>query len=363
MKNLRFTYLSCVLVALALFIPLKAMEPSAEKFNTYKGVAITAENLMNFAPEMSSEVPELQDSMTKWVNKNPDFITAVVRQPGSLNSLGQKMARANAHFAKKDDSDAQTSEQKIKNLSNNNYVFESVDPNYLAKVSGPVNRYLLQTYAKAYAKSGGFAQYRTYSDAEILAQGWDLETIKTYQTASRLFYWLRAKEAIETQSLTEIEIPQMYLMPLDTTTTPHDENCMVLERKIGSFNPGEESATILSINAPDMLTILNKDRLVQLMKVMKYAGLWNVSNNILYNTQTRKLNLVDFEQPNTLRPHELWNANTARYGHSICTGMQELCGMLPKGSPQREVAVEFIVNDKDITGAYNYSYDLEPKIK
>jgi hypothetical protein len=214
----------------------------------------------------------------------------------------------------------------VNNVSKFNYV--SFLFGYVIKSAGWRNRLALK-YSNSDIKKKNLSK-------DDVQNVWK-NSIKTYQTASRFFYYLRLIEAKDTYNLSKVEIPKTYLVKFNKKKSNEDGNTFFVQERLS-----DEEYMPLNIIKDKSILLLGKNKkgdvLAQLLVAIKYAGLWDLSDgNVLVNKKTGSLALIDLEQPNTMKLEQSWNKMTEkdkkdknnlpdRYLHSVTSGIQFLYG-------------------------------------
>lgn len=112
----------------------------------------------------------------------------------------------------------------------------------------------------------------------------------TYQTVSRMPYWLMVKEAIEKFKLDRIALPKMYLVRMPgRPAVVNDSNYVIVEENTG----GRQLDKATDLLDPE----LNR----QYEIAVKYADLWDNSEPN-FRIKDGVIYPVDTEQPNNQRP-------------------------------------------------------------
>lgn len=120
---------------------------------------------------------------------------------------------------------------------------------------------------------------------------------RTYQTISRMPYWLMIQEAIEKLNLKRIKLPKMYLVHIPGRPVEvNDSNYVIVEENIGGRISGSQRyvhETEMLMNDPEVKH--------EFEMVKKYADLWD-NSAANYHVNNGTLYPIDTEQPNNQRP-------------------------------------------------------------
>lgn len=293
---------------------------------------ITAHNLYSHVPHGSLM---LQHKVRSWFTTNKDAWQVFVEQPGGIRDYCIKQAKIDDVIADKD-LDAPPSQQYHANIL---FALPNA-PEWLVKISGPVNRARLQEAN----------QDKDYGRVDLVDT---TKMVPTYQTASRSMGAVKLKEAIKKYKLDELEPIECCLW--SPTKQCNDTQCVVLEKRIAHLKLLKE------YSQQELATLLTEKKIGQLLLAAKHVGLWNLTDdNIGVNTVTGKLVLFDLEQPNTTKVVQQFNKDEKRYLHNVNSGVQSLYQILPIGSKMRDDVEAWARRDSEIMSADNNANDLLP---
>ncbi len=243
---------------------------------------------------------------------------------------------------------------------------------YVEKVSGLVNRYHLVRARNNLMKEN--KKWITHTKMYYLIRHFlegkqGVPTVfpiltNTYQTASRMFYHLRIMDTIKRCKLEYIARPKSYLIDVTGGTNSDDKHCAFYEKELSKdFKPLN-----FYLKKKNLLKkVLPEKSFKELLIVIRETGLWNFNGkNIMININTGKIVPVDTEQPNTMKPNQLFNCDWNklkgkqsrhnRYLHNVIAGLMSLydrfrsvnafeyCGMIR----------EFTANTRSLYGASTY---------
>lgn len=154
---------------------------------------------------------------------------------------------------------------------------------------------------------------------------------RTFQTISRMVYWLRAKHAQEELHLDRICLPLKYLMHIPGRPTVIDDtNYVVVAEKLSGVVP------ILETNL-----LGDKEVVAQLTHIIIRASLYDIHNNNVL-AKDGKACLIDFEQPNACKPSEFGCENPTAKGIS---GLKKLIKQYAQKTKQDLSSLESLVTD------------------
>lgn len=160
---------------------------------------------------------------------------------------------------------------------------------------------------------------------------------RTFQTISRMYYWLLAKRAKEELHLDRIGLPHKYLFHIPgRPTTLDDTNYVVIVEKISDARP---------ILHTDLLE--DREVVAQLAHIIVRASLWDIhGENIL--VKDGKAYLIDFEQINACKPSEFGRKDL--YGAGIA-GLKTLIRKRAHKTRRNLMPLENLVTE--IADSYN----------
>jgi len=246
------------------------------------------------------KIPMLpKEDLTKindWLLKERDLIGSLVIQDGSLADYSVIHKNNNELMQTKG----------IVNYSRSNYVFVCpAAPQYMIKISGPVNRLVNMIVADNKRPT-------TIEDDEIKA----LKRVTTYQTISSLptyYFYLRFRSTMPSKY---VYIPQTYLLKLPgASDIIADVNYIIVQERVALIEKPE---------AEKRITQLNDEQMKELIAVIASCGLWDIKNKI-HIAQDGRLVIVDLEQPNISNPIKGLNIqDTNRFYHNVFCGLDSL---------------------------------------
>lgn len=172
--------------------------------------------------------------------------------------------------------------------------------------------------------------------------------IETYNIASRVFHRNRFQEAIEKFKLDTLEIPPASYIINVNPKEPNsfvDRNVVLVQKILKGYKPLDFYVK----NKDKLDEVFTQEALTQLLRALKYAGVWDISGkNILANPNSKKLTYVDFEHNRDIEPDELFNASNERRKNNLCRLVLELLRRFVGANSQRATVFTFIQNNKEI---------------
>lgn len=270
---------------LSITVNLCAMEQPEQKFthNTYNGVPITADNILELTPDMPHDMlPHAKE----WIEKHATKVKQWTKTP----QLTSHIWAITRHYLNQLDALAH-----YKNRSKGSNLALDIDNNTIIKISSLTNR-LYTLYKLTTDKDPCWDSEkktdRYFKDFPI--QQMTSSGKPTFQHISILAHYLRLKE----KNLHNIKTVDSYPLHIPgQPTKAADENYVIVQPKYGKNIielrdlPLEEQTAIINNLSPETLA--------ELHEAIKYAALWDVGNNIMVNrNHTNELWYGDLEQPN-----------------------------------------------------------------
>jgi len=269
--------------------------------NTYHGVPITAQTILELTP---SPTVTLQHAITVWLYAYKPLIMALVHAPvhDAPNVLKERSDVLNECIRS----------CGLQNVSKWNFVMPvelTVDgelKRYLVKIAGPVNR--RENYNKLLGKSASsviaLSEYQSLVATHRTA---------TYQHISRVACWLRLREWYMQNLQAQIFVPRVYLIHIPgQPSMVSDENYIVLEEWVNS------------IGTPDTHPHIFLAALSDLKRAAAYAGLWDIASKQFVITQDNKVAPIDFELPHDCNPEDFFNGNAEKCAVIVRAGQNGL---------------------------------------
>jgi len=283
----------------------------------FRGCSVTPNNLYRLSPKMPRV---LERKVRRWFERNKDVWKTVVRQDGPFRAYKKKDKKSRTLLMKKGANLCPGSQNFV-------FVFPE-DSQWIVKISGPVNRASLQVAN----------QNLPYGCVDLVNKKF---LVSTCQTASRMFYLLKLKEAIKKYKLDKIETVQGYLW--SPYCSCDDKKSVYIEKIL------KNHILLKDCSAKKLDEVLTFERVRQLLIAAKHAGLWDLTaENIAINKKNKKLVVLDTEQPNTTKPSQLFNKDKKRYKHNITCGAQSLYKTLAvRKLKARHHVVRFMEKDRD----------------
>lgn len=282
---------SVMLIVLLCYSPLSlSNEIDYNSGNTYQGQEITAENILQLIPEPPHE---LEAKVQTYLKQKP-ILANIISGADYYNKI---MFFDKAPFTL--DFQPDTPDRPIVDLyfkTMESYIRQAGLPtkpgqnfviplgDHIIKASGFFNR---RENINAYLRQTDPTQTHGKTILPAQLEKFNKEVGKTYQTISRVAYWLRLKELKETLNLDRICLPDKYLVHIPGRPLQVDDtNYVVAETALDDAVPFDQTDLAQD---PEVIQ--------QLTQAIGYAHLWDInSRNILVSGD--KACIVDTEQPN-----------------------------------------------------------------
>lgn len=282
---------------------------------TYKGQVITPYNILQLSPKTPAE---LEKKVQSFLRSKPDLIYLFsgqayyqklpfygkapfafnfrqmdVHMRGFFESIATAIARANAGIQI-----PKNPQQKYNRVLANFTVF--MGPDWVIKSSGFLNR-----RANILHEVGMDNRDPELPQEKLDAFIKDFGP-KTYQTISRMAYWLMVKEGIEKFKLDRIKLPKMYLVHIPGRPTEvNDSNYVIVEENIGGAIAGGQRY----ITETEIMKDPEVKRQYEI--IQRYADLWD-NSAANYHVKDGILYPVDTEQPNNQKPSNFFWKDRAK---------------------------------------------------
>ena len=185
--------------------------------------------------------------------------------------------------------------------------------------------------------------------------------VNSYNIANRVFSCKRFEEAIDTFGLDKLEKPpRSYIMNVSDTSPDScaDKDVVLLQEIIQENVP----FSVFLENRELLNQVFTYDAVKQLLKAMKYAGLWDVTgDNIQVNRKTKKITYIDFEPKNDILPDQWFNNSEYKRRMNLGYLMLQFTKRFEPGTPQRAAVDSFINENCDIDIAW-YNREFNKKM-
>lgn len=302
---------------------------------------VTIETLLELAPPMPKK---LETYIATFFKKHPKILSIISGEsyyhplPGAhhapfsmdFHHLSSKDKKFISHL-KKSVSDIKQNIAKQNYHSGYNNLVIDVDDHWLIKTSSLFNRRANILHEMGLSHTSSKLPPAKLKEFITTKGG------RTFQTISRMVYWLRAKQAQAALHLDRIGLPQKYLMHIPGRPTVIDDtNYVIVAEKLSGVVP------ILQTNLLE-----DKEVVTQLTHMILRASLFDIhSDNVL--AKNGKAFLIDFEQPNACKPSEF---GCKSLGGNGIAGLKKLIRQYSQQTKQDLSSLENLVTE--IVNAYN----------
>ena len=308
--------LLCVSIALASLSTHTMELKKSGNYNTYKGIPLTSESILQFLPHMPEE---LSKEVLSWVASNKSKLMYAASMP---------KIKSESEVRSVEESNKQFVQSVNVNYSNkgSNYIFTPEGQPFVAKLSR-VSSKILSLFSLIHKKD-------PYRDAETKAARFYSDQLlnelassdqPTYQHVSAIAHYLRLKEYNEKHAsdTTGLHPLSTYLALLDeNNSTFCDKNYLTVQEiapshivPFSTLDHQEKSTALGSIN---------DQALRQIHGAIQYAALWDIKGNVWVNkNNSQSLVITDLEQPNNSGPFFYSDPKKGRskYNHDVWAGL------------------------------------------
>jgi hypothetical protein len=297
--------------------------------NTYKSIPIEPGTILALAPKVPKKIKR---SVLKWVENHKDILKQLLANNYPFSKCKRKREADNELLRL----------YGIVNWSQWNYimpltVYEEQD--YCIQLSGPIIR------------RGNIATYNGTCCDDMVAEDIDaLTIIPTYQTLSRLAYYLRFVEFCQRERPSSLATLPTYVLyvPWATGNRCDDEHIIIIQKVLRNG---------VQLDLSGKLYNLTNTELTELFKMVKYVGYWdNFKKNIF--TVNGMLYILDLEQPGNSSPLDFFHKNRSKYEWNTVGGIKEIADLIRPHSEQYLFFRQLVLNDPDLK-QFTYYYLLQ----
>ena len=305
MKTVKTVIKQLITGALCTFTTLQAGPVCVP--DAIKGVKITPDTLAQLSPQVPRQ---LQKQLDSWLNE--DQTRMLLDRLTEFSALENWQEDRNGALALMAD-------LGYENLSDNNYVAYIPDLDFIFKIDGQGNRLVSMLATKGIVLDPAQQtdeNIRAYVSANLP------EALPTYQTASRMAYYLLLKDRMRKKGYRHVHVPESYMVHVPGKPEGvADGNVLIVQRKI----PHTEKLMKGSNAASD----LSKGVLKELYDAVVSLGLWNIDNNILLHKNgsvylTCSIDLVGLAQPRNSSAKDFFHKSKERFDENVYVGLQHL---------------------------------------
>lgn len=323
-----------------------AADTSADAPTTFKGQYITAENLHLLGEPLPNEVA-----------------TELQRLHPALTALCKNVPQQS------DWTTIRNTPEFQENKSRHNKAFELLL--YMLKISGFSNRLQSMLITKGvwpgqWGSAGAVGIVVVHGTQAVpLAQVLP-EFIPTYQTASRLRNYLLCTEVIRQKGLQAVQVPQTFLHLLDPTQPPHDENSVIIEKKINAPRLERKNLNdnLTDMHVKELFALIEEVGLWTLVKgnyelTKPEASAWHIDD--ILRDDAGVLYLIDLEQPNNSSPEHFFERNNVEHHGNIKSGIEQLA-VLCAHDPKKVALLTELVHASEKINSIRFSQRFKNEI-
>ena len=324
------------------FLTLWGMQEAPHYYN---GTIINAQTIVQLAPQAPTDI---LDHVQTWLSNNKSLVSAALGYEALIGSMKPFHDKTNGVLT----------QLGSPNKSPYNYVFDVPQSQLIMKIAGHCNRkYNLMVMAEylKYPNDSFNAEHYNYSrqlttgDFNLFGQNLNdnefdvlnssigytapatellshpdyqkmqerlLATAqtgsprysapKTYQTISRMAYYLLFLDAQQRVGFNHIVAPQMHLIHIPSRPEiVSDRNYVIVEKKIHNLQP---------------LGAVSDEEKKELHNVVEATGLFNLTKDNVMRTEKGKIVVLDWEQPNNSNPRHFFHKAYDRFENNMNAG-------------------------------------------
>jgi len=323
---------------------LVKLHKKAQHFNNTK---ITPEFLVEYS---QNNLPgSLKKSIQKFLKKKKKLINCLTQH---LKKPANEMQQKGNKYLRK---------TKLKNLSNDNFVFQIPSTSYICKITGPRRKSkILQARASSYTCTDSKCGYNKKPLEEKVLYFSDIKTLHSF---TRMAYFLKISEVQKNVLCKKhLCIPKTFLFQLPWRKKKYCDCTYII---IQEYLP---SLKRLSIHNIELLKNCFSENLYA---IFKYTGLWDLMGkrcpiNLFISTDKDnkpRLALSDFEEASEVGPDYFFNQEIDLYFHKVFTGISRTIQFLYYAEEYVKLGlfIKHFKNDEDLKQYPQYS-DIYKKI-
>lgn len=323
MKNIIFKLYS--MLAISFF----CLHAGKEGFLPQKvqGVSILPTSLMQLVPRIPRS---LSRELNNWLAK-PQTMEMLDRL-ATFSSLEQwqddyrkgKEALADAGYS---------------NLSSNGYAAHIAGTDYIFKIAGPKDRLISMLATKGTVLNS--AQQEDDRLVQIAADRLS-EPSPTYQTASRMAYYLLLRERSRKKRYRHVHLPESYLINIPgKIQNVEDGNVMFIQKVV--------PRAVNLVDYPDRASIVSLSALAELYDAVVATGLWNIGKSILVCDNEKvhiicNVDLVGLIEPKNSSAKDFFHRSKEKFDENVYLGLHSLLNLF-KNDTKRIAYIKHRIKD------------------
>lgn len=311
--------------------------------DSVKGVKITPSSLMQVAPSVPAG---LNRQLNNWfaMQGTKELLDRLV-QFSDIHTWGQDRDANNALLA----------QAGYENLSPNGYSAHIPGTDYIFKIAGQKDRLISMLATKGIVLNTAQQQDDEVLHAYISRH---IDSIfPTYQTASRMAYYLLLKERAREKGYKHVRIPESYLVNLpDKPQTVEDTDVMLIQKTV----PGSQ----MLVHNPERADALSKKAIKELVDAVISVGLWNVQKNILISDRDDlylicNVDLVGLSQPKNSSAKDFFHKSKERFDENVYVGLAGLLDLFKDDAKKTSYIKKLIKKDRRLENSIYYDRVME----
>lgn len=307
-------------------IGMQAMDDDTQcSHNTYRGVPITPETLLDMAPSMPDD---LARKSFQCLEKYRELVTQLVTTPHPLtHDSRRKKTTDNLAII-----DRYEKQGEVKNHSDFNYVLQFTE---YPEFSIPINRWGSRVAYLVYATDQGSVLDPDFQPDFDCSK---FDKMFSFQHCSRVAHYLRLKEVSEKKAFEYVTSTPTYLQHIPGKSSElSDENyCTVQE-----WVPGlKELKQLPEREQMSIRAGITGDALQEMYTAIVYAALWDLSSNLAINGSDSNYYMVDLEETIFHKPQFFFfqgEEGEMRYVIDVVHGLEKMAQTLQSEPEQFNV--------------------------
>lgn len=306
--------------------------------DSVKGVKITPSSLAQLAPNVPTGLKHQLDS---WF-----------AHEGTKELLDRLLQFSDVHawVSDRDANNALLAQAGYENLSFNGYSARIPGTEYMFKIAGQKDRLISMLATRGIVLNAA----QQHDDALLhVYVSQDLPfVLPTYQTASRMAYYLVLKERANKKGYKHIRIPDSYLVNIHgKAQTVEDADVLFVQKTI----PGLQ----MLVHHSNRAGAVSKKVIKELVDAVISVGLWNVQKNILISDRHDvyvicNVDLVGLSQPKNSSAKDFFHKSKERFDENVYVGLKGLLDLFKDDHEKISYIKKRIKKDERLEGSIYY---------
>jgi hypothetical protein len=311
--------------------------------DSVKGVKITPSSLMQVAPRIPVG---LKGQLNNWF-----------AMQGTKELLDHLVQFSDVHMWEqdRDANNALLAQAGYENLSPNGYSAHIPGVDYIFKIAGQKDRLISMLATKGIVLDA--AQQQDDALLHVYVSQFIPFVLPTYQTASRMAYYLLLKERAREKGYKHVRIPESYLVNVPgKPQTVEDADVMFIQKTV----PGSQ----MLVHNPERADALSKKAIKELVDAVISVGLWNVQKNILVSDKDDvylicNVDLVGLRQPKNSSAKDFFHKSKERFDENVYVGLVGLLDLFKDDAEKASYIQKRIKKDKRLEDSAYYDRLME----